>query len=64
MTESELPKGPSCGFCGKGEIEARTLLIQGPVTGVCDECVELMVDIIRETCADFCIPQFGGNGGR
>jgi len=46
MTESELPKGPSCGFCGKGEIEARTLLIQGPVTGVCDECVELMEKLV------------------
>jgi hypothetical protein len=38
---------PSCGFYGKNYLESRKL-IQGPTTCVCDECVELMVDIIRE----------------
>jgi len=35
-----------CSFCGKSEHEVRKL-IAGPTVFICDECVELCVDIIR-----------------
>ena len=36
-----------CSFCGKSQHEVRKL-IAGPSVFVCDECVELCMDIIRE----------------
>ena len=36
-----------CSFCGKSQNEVRKL-IAGPSVYVCDECVELCIDIIRE----------------
>jgi ATP-dependent Clp protease ATP-binding subunit ClpX len=36
-----------CSFCGKSQNEVRKL-IAGPTVFVCDECVELCMDIIRE----------------
>ena len=36
-----------CSFCGKSEHEVRKL-IAGPSVFICDECVELCNDIIRE----------------
>ncbi len=36
-----------CSFCGKSEHEVRKL-IAGPSVYICDECVELCMDIIRE----------------
>lgn len=36
-----------CSFCGKSQHEVRKL-IAGPSVYVCDECVELCNDIIRE----------------
>src|SRR6201992_2785440 len=36
-----------CSFCGKSQHEVRKL-IAGPTVFICDECVELCVDIIRE----------------
>ncbi len=36
-----------CSFCGKGQHEVRKL-IAGPTVFICDECVELCMDIIRE----------------
>src|SRR6516225_7342737 len=36
-----------CSFCGKSQHEVRKL-VAGPTVFVCDECVELCVDIIRE----------------
>ena len=36
-----------CSFCGKSQHEVRTL-IAGPTVFICDECVELCMDIIRE----------------
>ena len=37
----------SCSFCGKGQREVRKL-IAGPTVYICDECIELCNDIIRE----------------
>ncbi len=49
-----MSKGPSdskntlyCSFCGKSQHEVRKL-IAGPTVFICDECVELCNDIIRE----------------
>ena len=40
-----------CSFCGKSQHEVRKL-IAGPSVYVCDECVELCNDIIREDVSD------------
>ena len=54
MTKSTTPtsSGDSkntlyCSFCGKSQHEVRKL-IAGPTVFICDECVELCMDIIRE----------------
>ncbi|PNE10303.1 MAG: hypothetical protein CR217_15040 [Beijerinckiaceae bacterium] len=36
-----------CSFCGKSQHEVRKL-IAGPTVFICDECVELCMDIFRE----------------
>ncbi len=36
-----------CSFCGKSQDEVRKL-IAGPTVFICDECIELCIDIIRE----------------
>ncbi|MEZ7953526.1 MAG: ClpX C4-type zinc finger protein, partial [Halioglobus sp.] len=36
-----------CSFCGKSQHEVRKL-IAGPSVFICDECVDLCNDIIRE----------------
>ena len=48
------PTGPGdskntlyCSFCGKSQHEVKKL-IAGPTVFICDECVELCMDIIRE----------------
>lgn len=40
-----------CSFCGKNQHEVRKL-IAGPTVFVCDECVELCCDILREELQD------------
>ena len=40
-----------CSFCGKSQHEVRKL-IAGPTVFVCDECVELCMDIIKEESKD------------
>jgi len=40
-----------CSFCGKSQHEVRKL-IAGPTVFICDECVELCMDIIREETKD------------
>jgi ATP-dependent Clp protease ATP-binding subunit ClpX len=53
MSDSENSKGGDgdrllyCSFCGKSQHEVRKL-IAGPSVFICDECVELCNDIIRE----------------
>ncbi len=43
----ELKNTLYCSFCGKSQHEVRKL-IAGPTVFICDECVELCMDIIRE----------------
>ena len=40
-----------CSFCGKSQHEVRKL-IAGPSVFICDECVDLCNDIIREEVHD------------
>jgi len=48
MTKSSDTKNTLyCSFCGKSQHEVRKL-IAGPTVFICDECVELCTDIIRE----------------
>ncbi len=56
MSDDKQNKGDSekllyCSFCGKSQHEVRKL-IAGPAVFVCDECVELCNDIIREEVSD------------
>ena len=57
MSEGKNSKGGDgdrllyCSFCGKSQHEVRKL-IAGPSVFVCDECVELCNDIIREEIQD------------
>src|SRR5437867_1100415 len=56
MSDDSRSKGDDgkllyCSFCGKSQHEVRKL-IAGPSVFVCDECVELCNDIIREELED------------
>ncbi len=46
-TDHETKNTLYCSFCGKSQHEVNKL-IAGPTVFVCDECVELCMDIIRE----------------
>ena len=51
---AEKPSGDKllyCSFCGKSQHEVRKL-IAGPSVFICDECIELCNDIIREEGAN------------
>ena len=47
MTKKEEKESLFCSFCGKSQKEVKKL-IAGPTVFVCDECVELCMDIIKE----------------
>ena len=50
-TKAEGEKLLYCSFCGKSQHEVRKL-IAGPSVFICDECVDLCNDIIREEVQD------------
>ena len=37
----------SCSFCGKLETEVKAIIV-GPDVYICNECVELCIDILKE----------------
>ena len=47
MTEKNNKNILYCSFCGKSQHEVRKL-IAGPTVFICDECVELCMDLIKE----------------
>ena len=47
MTKKTEKESLFCSFCGKSQKEVKKL-IAGPTVFVCDECVELCMDIIKE----------------
>ena len=48
-----------CSFCGKSQHEVRKL-IAGPTVFICDECVELCMDIIKEENKSFLVKHQDG----
>ncbi len=59
MASEKFPKGDKllyCSFCGKSQHEVRKL-IAGPSVFICDECVDLCNEIIREESAVEAEPQ-------
>ena len=65
MSDSKNSKGDGdrllyCSFCGKSQHEVRKL-IAGPSVFICDECVELCNDIIREEIQE---KSPGGHGSK
>ena len=46
-TGDGLKRDLHCSFCGKGDDEIRKL-IAGPTVFICDECVEMCIDVIAE----------------
>ena len=61
MSDNKQGKGSDgdrllyCSFCGKSQHEVRKL-IAGPSVFICDECVELCNDIIREEVSEAAQP--------
>ena len=51
MTEKNNKNILYCSFCGKSQHEVKKL-ITGPTVFICDECVELCMDIIKEENKD------------
>jgi len=51
MSEKKNKNILYCSFCGKSQHEVRKL-IAGPTVFICDECVELCMDIIKEENKD------------
>ncbi len=51
MSEKNKKSILYCSFCGKSQHEVRKL-IAGPTVFICDECVELCMDIIKEENKD------------
>src|SRR5256714_2170124 len=47
VSSGETEKPLHCTFCGKSQHEVRKL-IAGPTVFICDECVELCMDIVVE----------------
>ena len=50
MPKYEETKHLRCSFCGKTQDQVRRL-VAGPGVYICDECIELCNDIIREEFA-------------
>jgi ATP-dependent Clp protease ATP-binding subunit ClpX len=59
LTTSDDDKLLYCSFCGKSQHEVRKL-IAGPSVFICDECVELCNDIIREEIQGSAAEERGG----
>ena len=47
VSSGETKKPLHCSFCGKSQHEVLKL-IAGPTVFICDECVELCMDIVGE----------------
>jgi ATP-dependent Clp protease ATP-binding subunit ClpX len=59
LTGSDAKSTLYCSFCGKSQHEVRKL-IAGPTVFICDECVELCNDIIREEAKGAATAKKGG----
>ena len=50
MPKNEDNKTVRCSFCGKSKHEVRRM-VAGPGVFICDECVELCLEIVNDTVA-------------
>ena len=46
MSESSTDNQERCSFCGKSRSQVKKL-IQGPAANICNECVDLCIDIME-----------------
>ena len=51
MAEKTDKKSLHCSFCGKNQFEVKKL-IAGPTVFICDECIEICLDIIKEEASE------------
>ena len=58
---SSIEKSLYCSFCGKSQHEVRKL-IAGPSVFICDECIDLCNDIIRDEVPDATVTGRDGKG--
>ena len=52
--EEAANKALSCGFCGKKQNEVRHLVVGHDTICICEECITLCVDMLREKDPTFC----------
>lgn len=52
VTHSGEGKNLRCSFCGKGQHEVKKLVSGGPNIFICDECVQLCNDVLRDELVD------------
>lgn len=45
---ADKDKTPSCSFCGKSKEDVEKLIVGGDDTAICNECVDLCVDILKD----------------
>jgi ATP-dependent protease Clp ATPase subunit len=41
----------SCSFCAKGQHQVRKIIRAASAAAICDECVRLSADMLRDDCA-------------
>ncbi|MEU5221024.1 hypothetical protein AB0G79_33155 [Streptomyces sp. NPDC020807] len=62
MSATEAPE-PYCWWCGtkqgQGERDPRWVLVQGPGTAICSDCIDLVTVVVQEARAKE--PQRGGH---
>lgn len=49
MPNKDINEQPFCSFCGKNQDQVKKIIV-GPNAYICNECVELCIDIISESC--------------
>lgn len=49
LTSNNNKEQPCCSFCGKSQEQVKKLIV-GPNAYICNECIELCIDIIDESC--------------
>jgi len=48
MEKTEIIRIQHCSFCGKTCGQVECIIAGSPTVGICDECIDLAAEIIRE----------------
>ena len=59
MSDQDKDKSLFCSFCGKNQHEVKKL-IAGPSVFICDECIDLCNDIIKEELSEASVSEDEG----